>query len=63
MIPKEFVESLVRAADSDAADNKPKCDVDTEQSYCASRLSLLVTDMISRENPSWKRRNSDDEAG
>jgi hypothetical protein len=32
MNPKEFVEALVRAADSDAADNKPKRDADTEQS-------------------------------
>jgi hypothetical protein len=38
---------LVRAVNSDAADNKPKCDADTEQSYCATRLSLLITDMIS----------------
>jgi hypothetical protein len=26
MDPKEFVEALVRAANSDAADNMPKCD-------------------------------------
>ena len=38
---------MVRAADSDAADNNPKRDADTEQSYCATRLLLLVTDMIS----------------
>jgi hypothetical protein len=36
MDPKEFVEALVRAANSDAADNKPKYDADTEQSYCAN---------------------------
>jgi hypothetical protein len=47
MNPKGFVEALVRAAGSDAADNKPKRDADNEQSYCATRLSLLVTDMIS----------------
>jgi hypothetical protein len=47
MNPKEFVEALVRAADNDAADNKPERDPDSEQSYCATRLSLLVTDMIS----------------
>jgi len=47
MNPKEFFKALVRAADSDAADNKPKRDADTEQSYRATRLSLLVTDMIS----------------
>jgi hypothetical protein len=28
MNPKEFVKTLVRAADSDAADNKPKRDAD-----------------------------------
>jgi hypothetical protein len=38
---------LVRAADSNAADNKPKRDADTERRYCATRLSLFVTDMIS----------------
>jgi hypothetical protein len=38
---------LVRAADNDAADNRPERDPDSEQSYCATRLSLLVTDMIS----------------
>jgi len=47
MNPKEFVKTLVRAADPDAADNKPKRDADTEQSYCITRLLLLVTDMIS----------------
>jgi hypothetical protein len=47
MNPKESVEELVRVADSEAADNKPKRDADTEQSYCATRLSLLITDMIS----------------
>ena len=47
MNPKEFVESLVRAADSDAADNKPKRDADTERRYCATSLSLFVTDIIS----------------
>jgi hypothetical protein len=47
MNPKEFVEALVRVADSEAADNKPKRDADTKQSYCATRLSLLITDMIS----------------
>jgi hypothetical protein len=47
MNPKEFVEALVRAADNDAADNKPARDADSEQSYCATRLSLLVTDIIS----------------
>jgi hypothetical protein len=47
MNPKEFGEELVRVADSEAADNKPKRDADTEQSYCATRLSLLITDMIS----------------
>jgi hypothetical protein len=36
MDPKEFVEALVRAANSDAADNKPKRDADTEQNYCAN---------------------------
>jgi hypothetical protein len=36
MDPKEFVRSMVRAANSDAADNKPKCGADTEQSYCAN---------------------------
>jgi hypothetical protein len=36
MDPKEFVEALVGAANSDAADNKPKSDADTEQSYCAN---------------------------
>jgi len=36
MDPKEFVEALVGAANSDAADNKPKCGADTEQSYCAN---------------------------
>jgi hypothetical protein len=30
MNPKEFVEALVRAADGDAADNKPKRDADNE---------------------------------
>jgi hypothetical protein len=30
MNPKEFVEALVRAADGDAADNKPKRHADTE---------------------------------
>jgi hypothetical protein len=30
MNPKEFVKALVRAADSDAADNKPKRDADNE---------------------------------
>jgi hypothetical protein len=38
---------LVRAADGDAADNEPERDADNEQSYCATRLSLLVTHMIS----------------
>jgi hypothetical protein len=47
MNPKEFVEALVRAADSDGADNKPKRDADNEQSYCVTRLSLLVADMFS----------------
>ena len=47
MNPKEFVEALVRAADNDAADNKPERDPDSEQSYCATRLSLFVTDSIS----------------
>jgi hypothetical protein len=47
MNPKESVEELVRVADSEAADNKPRRDADTEQSYCATRLSLLITDMIS----------------
>jgi hypothetical protein len=47
MNPKGFVEALVRAADNDAADNKPERDPDSEQSYCATRLSLLVIDMIS----------------
>jgi hypothetical protein len=47
MNPKEFVEALVRAADSDASDNESKRDADTEHSYCATRLSLVVTDMIS----------------
>jgi hypothetical protein len=56
MNPKEFVEALVRAADSDVADNKPKRDADNEQSYCATRLSLLVTDMISSRSPSRRRR-------
>jgi hypothetical protein len=51
MNPKEFVEALVRAADSDAADNKPERDADNEQSYFAGRLSLLVTDMISSCEP------------
>jgi hypothetical protein len=46
MNPKEFVEAFVRAADSDAADNKPERDADNKQSYC-TRLSLLVTDMMS----------------
>jgi hypothetical protein len=51
MNPKEFVKALVRGADSDAADNNPKRDADTEQSYCATRLLLSVTDMIlSRES-------------
>jgi hypothetical protein len=45
--PKEFVKVLVRAANSDAADNKPKRDGDTEQRYCTTRLLLSVTDMIS----------------
>jgi hypothetical protein len=30
MNPKEFVEALVRAATSDAADNRPKQDADTD---------------------------------
>jgi hypothetical protein len=47
MNPKEFVEALIRAADSDAADNKPKRDADNKQSYRTIRLSLLVTDMMS----------------
>jgi hypothetical protein len=47
MNPKQFVEALVHAADSDAADSKPKRVADNEQSYCGTRLSLLVTDMIS----------------
>jgi hypothetical protein len=47
MNPKEFVETFVRAADSDAADNKPKRDADNKQSYRTIRLSLLVTDMMS----------------
>ena len=47
MNPKEFVEALVRTADSGGADNKPKRDADNEQSYCATRLSPLVTDLIS----------------
>ena len=38
MNPKEFLEALVRVADREAADNKPKRDADTEQSYCATRL-------------------------
>jgi hypothetical protein len=38
---------LVRAADSDAADNKPEHETDNEPNYCATRLSLLVADMIS----------------
>jgi hypothetical protein len=51
MNPKEFVEALVRAADSNAADNKPKRDADIERRYCATRLSLFVTDVIpSRES-------------
>jgi hypothetical protein len=51
MNPKQFVEALVRAADIDAADNKLKRDADTELSCCATRLPLLVTDMIlSRES-------------
>jgi hypothetical protein len=41
MNPKKLVEALVGAADSDAADNKPKRDADTEQSYSATRLSLF----------------------
>jgi hypothetical protein len=45
MNPKEFVEALVRAADSDASDNEPKRDADTEHSYCATRLSLVVTEL------------------
>ena len=36
MDAKKFVEALGRAANSDAADNKPRCDADTEQSYCAN---------------------------
>jgi hypothetical protein len=63
MNSKEFVEALVRAADSNAADNKPKRDADTEQRYCATRLSLFVTDIISTVSPSRERRNSDEEAG
>ena len=47
MNSKEFVEALLRAADSNAADNKPKRDADTERRYSATRLSLFVTDMIS----------------
>jgi hypothetical protein len=47
MSSKEFVEALVRAADSNAADNNPKRDADTERRYCATSLSLFVTDIIS----------------
>jgi len=47
MNSKEFVEALVSAADSNAADNRPKRDADTERRYCATCLSLFVTDMIS----------------
>jgi hypothetical protein len=47
MNPKEFVKTLVHAADSDGADNKPKRDADNEQSYCVTGLSPLVPDMIS----------------
>jgi hypothetical protein len=36
MNPKEFVEALVRVKNGDAAGNKPKCDADTKQSYCAN---------------------------
>jgi hypothetical protein len=56
MNPKEFIEALVRASDSDAADNKPKRDADTEQSYCATPLSLLVTDMISSRESELEKK-------
>jgi len=36
-----------RRGDSETADSKPKRDADTEQSYCATRLSFSITDMIS----------------
>jgi hypothetical protein len=55
MNPKEFVDALVRASDSDAADNKPKRDADIEQSYCATALSPLVTDMISSRESELKK--------
>jgi hypothetical protein len=48
MNQKEFVDTLVRAADSDPADNGPKRDADIEVELLRGRLSLLVTKMISR---------------
>jgi hypothetical protein len=43
---KEFVEALVRAADSDAAAMSRGVMPIVRQSYQATRLSLLVTEMI-----------------
>ena len=63
MNPKKFVEALIRAADSDAADNKPERDADNEGSYCAGRPSLLVTDMISSRESEPEKEESDEEAG
>jgi hypothetical protein len=47
MNPKEFVEALVRTADSDVAAMSRSVMPILRQSYCATRLSLLVTNMIS----------------
>ena len=47
MNPKELVNALGRAADSDAADNEPRRDADTEAEFLRERLSLLVMNMIS----------------
>jgi hypothetical protein len=57
MNPKEFVEAFVRAADSDATDNKRRRDAYNKQSYRTTRLSLLVTDMMSsRESEPLKEQ-------
>jgi hypothetical protein len=41
MKPKELVEALVRAADSDAASNEPKRIPVLRQSYGATRWSIF----------------------
>ena len=47
MNQKEFSEALVSAADSDAADNEPKRDADSEADLLRDAFFTLVTHMIS----------------